>query len=120
MALRSLRVLAAATGLMSVCLTYGQENQARLTFDVASIKRSQPEWTIGGIKPLPGGTDYTAQNVTVKLMISLMYKVPMRQITGGPDWLNTDRYDIEARTDRSYNIDDLHTSSRTCWQTAST
>ena len=42
-------------------------------------------------------------------MISLMYKVPMRQITGGPDWLATDRYNVEAKTDGSYNIDDLHT-----------
>lgn len=42
-------------------------------------------------------------------MISLMYKVPMRQITGGPDWLDADRYNVEAKTDGSYNIDDLHT-----------
>lgn len=109
MACRGLCILVAATGMMAVVLAHGQEKPARLTFDVASIKHSQPEWIVGGIKPLPGGTGYTAQNVTVKLIISLMYKVPMQQITGGPDWLNTDRYDIEARNDHSYNIDDLHT-----------
>jgi uncharacterized protein (TIGR03435 family) len=49
------------------------------------------------------------QNIPVKLMISLMYKVPMSQIVGGPDWLNSENYDIEARTDRPYGIDDLHT-----------
>jgi uncharacterized protein (TIGR03435 family) len=32
--------------------------------------------------------------MSVKIMISLMYKVPTRQITGGPDWLDTDHYDI--------------------------
>src|ERR1039458_3710415 len=37
-----------------------------------------------------------------------MYKVPMRQITGGPDWLNTDLYEIDAKADHSYNLDDLH------------
>jgi uncharacterized protein (TIGR03435 family) len=80
----------------------------RLTFDVASIKSSQPGNSIYTIKPLAGGTGYTAQNAPVKLMISLMYKVPMRQISGGPDWINTDRFDIEARADRPYNVDELH------------
>ena len=60
------------------------------------------------IKPLDGGHGYSVKNMPVKLMISLMYKVPMRQISGGPDWLTTDTYDIEARTDRPYGLDDLH------------
>ncbi len=42
-------------------------------------------------------------------MISLMYKIPMRQIKGGPDWLASDPYDVEARADKPYNLDDLHT-----------
>ncbi len=57
---------------------------------------------------MPGGNGYLVQNMSVKIMISLMYKVPMRQITGGPDWLDSDHYDIEAKADRPYSIDDLH------------
>jgi uncharacterized protein (TIGR03435 family) len=105
---RRLFVLAAAIGLMFRSLACGQEKPTRLTFDVATIKPSQPGLRSGGIKPLPGGTGYTAQNIHVKLMISLMYKVPMRQITGGPDWLNSENFDVEARTDHPYSIDDLH------------
>ena len=41
-------------------------------------------------------------------MMSLMYKVPTRQILGGPDWINTDRFDIEARADHPSSVDDLH------------
>jgi uncharacterized protein (TIGR03435 family) len=81
----------------------------RLTFDVASIHPAKPDQINGGIKPIPGGHGYTARNITVKLMISLMFKVPERQIRGGPDWLENDRWDIEARADGSYSIDDLHT-----------
>ena len=62
----------------------------------------------GGIKALPGGNGYSAQNVSVKLMFALMYKVPMRQISGGPEWMNADRYDVEARVDGTYSLDDLH------------
>lgn len=86
-----------------------QDKPARLTFDVASIRLSKRTDLNGGIKALPGGNGYMAQNIPVKLMISLMYRIPMRQISGDPDWLNSDRYNVEARTDGSYSIDDLHT-----------
>jgi len=106
-----------AATLIALALTssaYAQAPQsvdqaARLGFDVASIHLTQPGVTQGGIKALPGGHGYTAQNVPVKLMISLMYKVPMRQIEGGPGWMDSERYDIEARADGAYSLDELHT-----------
>jgi uncharacterized protein (TIGR03435 family) len=106
--LRKLCIAAAALWLLNPSAAFGvPTSPARTTFDVAAIKPGQP----GGIytiKPLPGGNGYTAQNAPVKLMISLMYKVPMRQIVGGPDWIDTDAFDVEARADGSYSIDDLH------------
>jgi uncharacterized protein (TIGR03435 family) len=101
-------LLAAAGALMSLLFADGQEKSARLTFDVAVIRPSQPGGRGGGIKPLPGGNGYLVQNVPVKAMISLMYKVPSRQITGDPDWLNNQGYDIEAKADHAYSLDDLH------------
>lgn len=85
-----------------------QPSPTRLTFEVASIRPTKAGSTGGGIKPLPGGQEYVAKNVPVKLMIRLLYRVPMRQIVGGPAWLETDPYDVDAKADRSYNIDDLH------------
>lgn len=99
---------AMAVGMMSASLALCQGPQARLTFDVASIRLSTANTQNGGIKPIPSGRGYTAQNIPIKLIISLMYKVPMRQIEGGPDWLANDRYDIEAKVDQPYNVDDLH------------
>lgn len=101
--------LLAAAGLIFSLLLHSQDKSARLTFEVASIRPAKPGVQGGGIKPLPGGQEYSAKNVPVKLMISLMYKIPMRQITGGPGWIETDFYDVEAKADRSYNLDDLHT-----------
>jgi uncharacterized protein (TIGR03435 family) len=96
-----------AVALLMACLGYSQT--PRLTFEVASIKPAKPGGRGGGIKPLPGGQEYRAQAAPVKLMISLMYKIPIRQISGGPDWLNTDLWDIEAKAEHTSNIDDLHT-----------
>jgi uncharacterized protein (TIGR03435 family) len=101
-------MLAAAVGLTTTPLLHGQEKPARLTFEVVSIRPSKPGGRGGGIKPQPGGQEYKAENVPVKLMISLMYKVPIRQITGGPGWLDNDFYDVDAKADHSYNLDDLH------------
>jgi uncharacterized protein (TIGR03435 family) len=95
-------------GLMFASVAYGQTAPERLTFEVASIRPSTANDLNGGIKALPGGQEYTSRNIPIKLIISLMYKVPMRQIEGGPEWLANDRYDIEAKADQSYNIDGLH------------
>jgi uncharacterized protein (TIGR03435 family) len=84
-----------------------QDTPARLTFDVATIRPSAATDRSGWIKPLAGGNGYTAQNIPIKLMISLMYRVPMRQISGGPDWIESDRYNVEAKADHPYTIDDL-------------
>jgi uncharacterized protein (TIGR03435 family) len=97
-----------------ICLTISVASampttSTRLTFEIASIKSSQANpGAVYVIRPLPGGNGYQAQNVPFKLMMSLMYKVPMRQILGGPDWTNTDRFDIEARADHPSSVDDLH------------
>jgi len=100
-------LLAAATLVVAASLV-AQDKPARLTFEVASVKPSPPGGRGGGIRAQPGGQRYSAQNVPVKLMISLMYKVPLRQITGGPAWIESDLFDIEAKADHSYSLDDLH------------
>ncbi|ADW67095.1 TIGR03435 family protein [Granulicella tundricola] len=91
---------------------FSQEKATPLTFEVATVRLTKPGELDGWIKALPGGAEYTAHNIPVKLMISLMYKVPMRQISGGPDWMETDKYDVEAKADKSYSLDDLHTMYR--------
>ncbi len=83
--------------------------RGRLEFEVASIRLAKPDQRGGGIKATPNGAGYTAQGVPVKLMIALMYRIPMPQIKGGPGWLDTDRYNVEAKADKQYNLDDLHT-----------
>ncbi len=86
----------------------GQSSPVRLVYDVASVKASEPGAPDGEVDPLPGGTGYNAVRISIKDMLSVMYRVPGRQITGGPEWLYSERFDVLARTDRAYSIDDLH------------
>jgi uncharacterized protein (TIGR03435 family) len=87
----------------------GQDAQA-LAFDVAAIHPARPDEVGGMLKPLPNGTGYTVENMTAKLMMAAMYRIPERQIEGGPEWFGTERFDVEARADRGgYSIDELHT-----------
>jgi len=97
-----------AFGLMPIPTTAAQNNQARLVYDVASIRQSRPNALAGGIDPLPGGTGYKGEGVSVKVMLSVMYRVPLRQIVGGPDWINDERFDVQAITETPYSTDDLH------------
>jgi uncharacterized protein (TIGR03435 family) len=95
--------------LMFATLVSAQEK--RLTFEVASIKPAKPGGRDGfnGIKPKPAGQGYDAVGATVRLMISLMYRMPMQHVTGGSGWLDSDLWDVEAKADKSYILDDLHT-----------
>jgi len=90
-------------------LAFGQQD--RLTFEVASIKPAKPGGRGGftGIKPKPAGQGYDAVGAPVRLMISLMYRMPIQHITGGPGWLDSELWDVEAKADKSYSVDDLHT-----------
>jgi uncharacterized protein (TIGR03435 family) len=80
---------------------------ANLRFEVASIRPASPDAPLGSIKASASGDGYTAEGEPVRLMISLMFRVPERQIKG-PDWIEKDRFDIKAKADKKYTIDDLH------------
>ena len=49
----------------------------------------------------------TATNGTVQMLIHAAYGVEDNQISGEPSWLNSDRYDIEAKMD-SATVEALH------------
>lgn len=75
------------------------------SFEVASIKPSAPDsrmMRMMGTSSSDGR--YTASNVTVKMLIQQAYDLKDYQISGGPTWLTSDRYDIVAKAETP-NID---------------
>lgn len=82
--------------------------QPRLEFEVASLKPSAPGQTNGIIRPMPGNQRYVGTNVPLRVLMTVAYTVTDRQISGGPAWLTTDTFDIDAKAARPGSIDDLH------------
>lgn len=85
-----------------------QGGKAPLAFEVASVKKSEPGGRGGGIRPTQGGQTYVGSNVPLRLMIKLMYGITDVQIQGGPDWINTELYDVRAKAERPSHIGELH------------
>ena len=87
-------MLRAATILALSIATYAQQ------FEVASIKptNSASNSFSSGLNTSNGRL--TATNVTLKRCIMGAYGVGPNQIFGGPDWLDTDRFDIAAKADQ--------------------
>jgi hypothetical protein len=91
MMMRSALVLAG----VSVVGLLGQEPQRPLTFEVTSVKPNTSGEQGGSSKAQPGR--YVGINVTLKRVMRLAYR-PVQEFVGGPEWINTDRFDIEGRS----------------------
>jgi uncharacterized protein (TIGR03435 family) len=64
-----------------------------------------------GVRGDPG--KYRAGNVTLHDLIGFAYRVEEIQISGGPGWIATDRYDVEAKTNRPASADEQSLMLRT-------
>lgn len=66
------------------------------SFEVASIKPSDPAVPGMRIGIEPGGI-FSARGVTLKNLITQSYELQDFQVSGGPGWINTERYDIQGK-----------------------
>ena len=72
---------------------------AQSQFDVVSVKPSAPdEHNSFMMRNLPGGT-YRLAGVPLRMLMMQAYDVKAFQISGGPDWIRTDRWDITAKAE---------------------
>jgi uncharacterized protein (TIGR03435 family) len=67
-------------------------------FDVASVKRSADYSDSNPVvRVQPGQTTFS--NITLAILIRTAYRVQRSQLAGGPAWLETDQFDIQAKSD---------------------
>ncbi len=68
----------------------------QLKFDAASVrvnKSGERKWAL----PRPEGGRFVATNVSLGMLVVNAYGVPAYLVSGGPGWLNSDRFDVEGR-----------------------
>src|SRR5438128_1021063 len=65
------------------------------TFEVASIKPSGPASQLE-LNYSPSGR-FTANAMTLKRLIMWAYKLGTADVSGGPNWVGDDKYDIVAK-----------------------
>ncbi len=68
------------------------------SFDVAAIKHSADTEAFSFSAVQPGGR-YFGQNMTLRLLIKTAYGVHDSQIIGGPSWIDSDHWDINAKAE---------------------
>jgi uncharacterized protein (TIGR03435 family) len=91
------KLLLAAAGVAAVAAASAEP----LAFEVASVKVNNSGARAMGSRILPGG-HYTATNVPLHWLIAEAYRVPLQssRISGGPDWLRSESFDIDARAEK--------------------
>ena len=80
--------------LLALCL----HAQQAPGFDVASIHPHAPD-DIRFLVHMPVNGQFSASGIAAKLAIMLAFDVQDSQIIGGPDWLATEKWDIDAKCD---------------------
>ena len=98
-----LRILSFLVFLIPGLATFGGQTafaipQVRPAFDVATIKPVDPNDRSGRYIVMQGGHQFIAKAYSLKRMVSAAYNLPLKAISGGPEWTDSDPYDIRAVT----------------------
>jgi uncharacterized protein (TIGR03435 family) len=113
--MRSAFRLGAVTLTIALGLTVAMSGRAESPTQNASAHTPKFEYEVATIKPskpgsVPGNYSFPsdgfkATNVTLQTLIEAAYHIGDDQISGAPKWLNSDRYDVEAKMDGSAAAD---------------
>src|SRR5687768_11089096 len=67
------------------------------SFELTSVKRNNSGPGSGGSNRNQPNGSFTGTNVTLRPFIARAYEVRGFQVTGGPSWIDFDRFDIIGR-----------------------
>ncbi|HEY4089861.1 MAG TPA: TIGR03435 family protein, partial [Bryobacteraceae bacterium] len=81
--------------LLLAVVAFAQPAPNSPAFEVASIKPSPPAGHLGYLT-YPGGR-VNFGHCTLEMLITYAFDIQKFQISGGPDWIRTERYEIDAR-----------------------
>ncbi len=93
-----------------------------LAFAVVSAQTSQPAFDAVSVKVNTGGTGptrvatfpnrFSAVNATLHMLVRYAFNVPDYRLSGGPNWMDADRFDIEGAAGRTAEFDEIRAMTR--------
>jgi len=96
--LRTVWLVVLAVLVVAIPIFSQRSAEVKPSFEVASIKPADPGQRGSSIMNQPGGRLVT-KGMPLRALMTFAYRVRDFQIVGGPGWLTTDRWDIEARAE---------------------
>jgi uncharacterized protein (TIGR03435 family) len=77
------------------CIAFAQQAE-RPSFEVDTVKPGDPNNPHGGMGSGETGR-FKATNVPLQMLLLFAYEVQKQQISGGPNWISSERFTIEAK-----------------------
>ena len=74
------------------------QRPAFAAFEVATINPTPQDWTAGRYIRMQSAHQLIAKNYALRILISAAYNLSPQAISGGPEWVDSDHYDILAKT----------------------
>jgi uncharacterized protein (TIGR03435 family) len=68
------------------------------SFEVATIKPTPADWAGGRFFRMQTANQFVAHGYTLRVLIAAAYNLNPKAVAGGPSWIDSERYDILART----------------------
>jgi uncharacterized protein (TIGR03435 family) len=110
-------LLLATAGIAAISAVNAPGGQAPATdtklpaFEVASVKPTKISGT-SLVRPLPGGR-FSVVNFSLAGLIKRAYRLQDNQLVGGPDWIRSEGYDIEAKAEGDASAEQMLLMLRT-------
>lgn len=101
-----IRAITVASLLFVASSAFGQPAASGPQFEVASIKPSAPGQPGMFIRAAPGGR-LNINNMPLKEMIVMAWRIQPFQISGGPAWMDSVHYDISAKPEDAAKRNDI-------------
>lgn len=84
-----------ATLAILISIAYAADSAAK--FEVAAIHLHDPNIPASSMKFLRGGAA-SISGMSIRNLIWLAWQLPPERVTGGPKWIDSDLYDIQAKS----------------------
>jgi len=97
--MRKILVLIALSVIVVAIPIFSQApGQAKPSFEVATVKPNTSGDNRVAIRGAPGGRISTS-GTSLRMLITFAYRIRDFQLSGGPAWIGTDRWDVEAKAE---------------------